>query len=136
MLQCTLWYVFPFRPSFSPDPCLGARLQGHMVALFLVFKGMYILFSTVAVSNNSVRGLPSPHILSSILFVDFLMIALLNHVKGYHALVLIWIFQIISDMNIFLWVSWPSTCLLWRRIKYLGVNLLRQKICNLKTSGH
>ena len=64
-------------------------MQGHMVVLFLVFKGMYILFSTVAVSNNSVGGLPSPHILSSILFVDFLMIALLNHVKGYHALVFI-----------------------------------------------
>ena len=34
---------------FSPDVCPGVGLQGHMVALFLVFKGISILFSTVAV---------------------------------------------------------------------------------------
>ena len=41
-----------------------------MVALCLVFKRMYILLSIVALSTNSVGGLPSLHILSSI-FLDF-----------------------------------------------------------------
>ena len=43
----------------------------HMVALFLVFEGTSILFSTVATKNyiptNSVRGFPFLHTLSKII---------------------------------------------------------------------
>ena len=46
-----------------------------MVALFLVFEGTSILFSTVAVPicipTNNVGGFPSLHILSSIYSADF-----------------------------------------------------------------
>ena len=38
-----------FQAMFSLDICLGVGLQGHMVALFLVFEGTSILFSIVAV---------------------------------------------------------------------------------------
>ena len=60
-------YVF-FKLQFSLDICPGVGLQDHMVALFLVFKGTSILFSTEAapiyIPTNSARGFsfstPSP----------------------------------------------------------------------------
>ena len=39
--------MYPFRSCFSLDICSGVGLQGHMVALVLVFKGTSILFSVV-----------------------------------------------------------------------------------------
>ena len=57
-----------FQAMFSLDICLGVGLQGHMVALFLVFEGTSILFSIVAVSiyipptvqEGSLLSIPSP----------------------------------------------------------------------------
>ena len=46
-------------------------MQGHMVALFLVFKETFIQFSIVAVSiyipTNSIGGLPSLHTVEPLL---------------------------------------------------------------------
>ena len=54
----------------SQGICPVVGLLGHMVDLFLVFKGVSILFSIVAVSvyipTNSIGGFPFIHILSSI----------------------------------------------------------------------
>ena len=70
MLQWTLGCMYPFRPCFSPGISPGVGLQGHMVALFLVFWGASALFSIVSVPvyipTNSVGGFPSLHILSNI----------------------------------------------------------------------
>ena len=50
--------------------CPGVGLLDHMVALFLVFWGTSVLFSTVAapiyIPTNSARGFPFLHTLSSI----------------------------------------------------------------------
>ena len=59
-----------FQFWFPQDICIGVGLLGHMVVLFLVFKGISILSSIVAVSiyipTNSARAFPFLHTLSSI----------------------------------------------------------------------
>ena len=57
-----------FESCFSLDICPGVGLQGHMVALFLIFKGNAILFSIMAVPicipTNNVEKFPFLHTLS------------------------------------------------------------------------
>ena len=45
-VHVSFWIIFFFFPGYMPR----VGLQGHMVALFLVFKGTVLLFSIVAVS--------------------------------------------------------------------------------------
>ena len=51
-----------FQPWFPQGICLGVGLLGHKVVLFLVFKGISILSSIVAVSicipTSNAKGLP------------------------------------------------------------------------------
>ena len=53
----------------------GVGLLDHIVALFLVFKETFILFSIVAVpvyiSTSSLRGFPFLHSLSNIIVCSF-----------------------------------------------------------------
>ena len=75
-----------FQFWFPQGICLEVGLLGHMVALFLIFIGISISSSIVAVSiyipTNSARAFPfstpSP---AFIVFVDFLMMAILTGVR-------------------------------------------------------
>ena len=79
---------------FSSDKCPGVELLNHMVVLFLVFWGTSILFSIVAApvfnTHQECTSVPfssRPH--QHLLFVLFLIIALLIGVRWYLMMVLI-----------------------------------------------
>ena len=78
--------------EFSLGICPEVGLLDHMVILFLVFKGTSLLISIAAapicIPINSIGGFPLIHTLSSI-YLYFLMVAILTHVRLYLTVVLI-----------------------------------------------
>ena len=116
---CT--YLFELVFQFCLVKCTEVGLLGCIVVLFLVFlRNLHTVFHSGCTTLRShqqctrVSFRPQPHL--HMLFVDFLIVAIVTVVMCYLSVVLIYIPLMISDVGHLFMCLLAIVCFLWRNV--------------------
>ena len=126
MLLWTLGCMYPFKIVFSSFSNIypGVELLGHIVALFLVFWSCHTILHSDCTNlyyhQQCTKASFSPHPHQHLLFVVFLMIAILTGMRWYLIVVLTCISLMINDVEHLFGACWPNLCPLRKNV-YSGL---------------
>ena len=121
-VHISFWIMFT--SGYMPSTGIAGSYGSSVFSSVFFFKGISMLFSIIAVSiyiptNCTMRVPFSPHRLHHLLFVDFLMMAILTGVRWHFIVVFTCISLVMSD------VEHPFMCLSAVCMSYLEKYLVR-----------